>query len=71
MLKIGKLKLKSRLILSPLAGISDLPFRMLNRKFGCELTFVEMINCRSISHKSRRTKEMLSSNPFAPMSKPI
>ena len=46
-----------------MAGITDLPFRMLNRKFGAELAFVEMINCRSISYKSRRTKQMLASLP--------
>ncbi len=61
MLKIGNLKLKSNLILAPMSGISDLPFRMLNREFGAELAFVEMINCRSISHKSRRTQAMLTS----------
>ena len=61
MLEIGKLKLKSNLILAPMAGITDLPFRILCRKFGVELAFVEMINCRSISHKSRRTRQMLSS----------
>lgn len=60
MLKIGNLFLKSNLILAPMAGVSDLPFRMLNRKFGCELAFVEMINCRSVSHKSKRTGQMLS-----------
>ncbi|MDP2941807.1 MAG: tRNA dihydrouridine synthase DusB [Candidatus Omnitrophota bacterium] len=59
MLKIGSLKLKSNLILAPMAGITDLPFRMLNRSFGCELAFVEMINVRSASHKSRKTKQML------------
>ncbi len=63
MLKIGNLKLKSNLILAPMAGITDLPFRMLNRKFGAELAFVEMINCRSISHASRRTKQMLATLP--------
>jgi len=62
MLQIGKLKLKSNLILAPMAGVSDLPFRLLNRKFGCELAFIEMINSRSISHKSRKTQHMLSSN---------
>jgi tRNA-dihydrouridine synthase B len=60
MLEIGNLKLKSHLVLSPLAGISDLPFRMLNRRFGAELAFVEMLNCRSVGHKSRRTLEMLA-----------
>jgi len=63
MLKIGNLHLKSNLILAPMAGISDLPFRMLNRGFGAELAFVEMINCRSISHKSKRTENMLSPGP--------
>ncbi len=62
MFTISSLKLKSRLILAPMAGITDLPYRMLCRKFGAELAFVEMINCRSLSHKSRRTREMLSTN---------
>jgi len=62
MLKIGNFKLKSNLLLAPMAGISDFPFRMLNRKFGCEFAFVEMINSRSVSHKSRKTKRMLFSN---------
>lgn len=60
MLQIASLKLQSNLILAPMAGISDLPFRMLNRQFGCELAFVEMINVRSLSFKSRKTKAMLS-----------
>jgi tRNA-dihydrouridine synthase B len=63
MLRIGNLKLRSRLILAPMAGISDLPFRLLCRRFGAELAFVEMINARSISHKSRRTQAMLSTCP--------
>lgn len=54
--------MQSKLILSPMAGISDFPFRTLNREFGCELAFVEMINCRSISHKSKHTQRMLFSN---------
>lgn len=63
MLEIGGLELSSNLILSPMAGISDLPFRVLNRKFGCELAFVEMINARALGHKSKKTHSMLSTNP--------
>jgi tRNA-dihydrouridine synthase B len=63
MLKIGKLKLKSNLILAPLAGVSDLPYRLLNHRFGCELAFIEMINVRSLSHKMSKTKKMLSTSP--------
>ena len=62
MLRIGTLKLKSNLILAPMAGVSDFPFRMLNRRFGCELAFVEMINARSVSYKSKHTQKMLFSN---------
>ena len=62
MLKIGKLKLKSNLVLAPMAGISDLPYRLLNRRFGCELGFIEMINVRSLSYKMPKTKKMLSTS---------
>ncbi|MBP7216369.1 MAG: tRNA dihydrouridine synthase DusB [Candidatus Omnitrophica bacterium] len=63
MLRIGNLTLQSSLILAPLAGISDLPFRMLNRSFGCELAFIEMLNVRSVSFKSKKTQQMMSSAP--------
>lgn len=62
MFKIGNLELNSRMILAPMSGISDLPFRILNRKFGAELAFVEMINVRSLGYNSPKTKEMLSTN---------
>ncbi|MEK6727744.1 MAG: tRNA dihydrouridine synthase DusB [Candidatus Omnitrophota bacterium] len=63
MQKIGNVQLKSNLILAPMSGITDLPFRMLNRRFGCELAFIEMLNCRSLSHKSAKTLQMLSTHP--------
>jgi tRNA-dihydrouridine synthase B len=62
MLRIGDLKLSSNLILAPMSGVSDLPFRLINRKFGCELAFVEMINVRCLGHKSHKTQTMLSAN---------
>jgi tRNA-dihydrouridine synthase B len=61
-LKIGNLNLSSRFILAPLAGVSDLPFRMLNRKFGCELAFAELISARALVQGNRRTKAMLSTS---------
>ncbi len=62
MCKIGNLTLKSNLILAPLAGVSDLPFRMISREFGCELAFVEMINVRSLGYGSRETRKMLTTH---------
>jgi tRNA-dihydrouridine synthase B len=46
-----------------MAGVSDLPFRLLNRTFGCELAFVEMLNVRSVSEKSAKTRQMLAYDP--------
>src|SRR3989338_5712558 len=62
MLKIANLQLSSRVILAPMAGITDLPFRVLNRGFGCKFAFVEMINARSLGYKSKKTNSMLSTN---------
>lgn len=60
MLKLGSLKLESNLILAPMSGVSDLPFRLLNRRFGCELAFVEMINVRALGYKSMKTEHLLT-----------
>lgn len=50
---------KIPIILAPMAGLTSYPFRMLNRSFGCKMAFMEMINVKSLSHSSKRTKEML------------
>ncbi|MEW5758656.1 MAG: tRNA dihydrouridine synthase DusB [Candidatus Omnitrophota bacterium] len=63
MLKIGSLNLKKQFILAPMAGISDLAFRIFNRQYGCELAFSEMINVRSLGYKSRKTESMLQTTP--------
>jgi len=59
MLKIGPLAIPSGCILSPLSGVSDLPFRMINRSFGCEFAFLEMISARSLGWKSKKTDRKL------------
>ncbi len=63
MLKIGKLELPSNVLLAPLAGISDSAFRLICREFGASFTFVEMINARALSYKSKKTKKMLTTDP--------
>lgn len=60
MLSIGHVKITSPLVLAPMAGISDLPFRLINRSFGCELAFTGMINAGSLIRKSKNTLKMLS-----------
>lgn len=63
MFAIDKLKLSSPLILAPMSGITSFPFRMLNRHFGCELAFVEMIDAHSLYYGNTKTREMLYMHP--------
>jgi nifR3 family TIM-barrel protein len=51
--------LKGKALLAPMAGISNLPFRLLARSFGCALAFTEMISANGIIRKSNRTLEYL------------
>ncbi len=59
MIDIGTLKLSSRLLLAPLSGISDMPFRMINRMFGCRMAFTEMISSHALAQDSGKTRKML------------
>jgi tRNA-dihydrouridine synthase B len=63
MLKIGSLTLKHRFILAPMAGITDLPFRMICRRFGCELAFIEMISAKALVYENRKTEKMIATWP--------
>jgi tRNA-dihydrouridine synthase B len=62
MLVIGGLALPVPYVLAPMAGVSDLPFRVITRSFGAPLAFTEMIDARALSHGDRRTRHMLSSS---------
>ncbi len=63
MLKIGTVSLTSPLILAPLAGYSDLPFRLLCREYGASLCVSEMISCHGLIYRQQRTLRMLASCP--------
>ena len=62
MLSIGHVKVASQLVLAPMAGISDLPFRIISRSFGCGLAFTEMISTHSLIRNNRITLKMLSAS---------
>jgi len=47
------------LISAPLAGLSDLPFRLINREFGCKYAFLEMIHARSLTYQNLKTLGLL------------
>jgi tRNA-dihydrouridine synthase B len=56
---IGPLRLQSGLLLAPLAGYTDLPFRLLCRENGAALCFSEMISCHGLVYDQKNTHELL------------
>ncbi len=55
---------KPLFFLAPLAGYTDLPFRSVVKKFGCDMTFSEMINVNAIAYNNEKTKKMMVKSPF-------
>jgi nifR3 family TIM-barrel protein len=63
MFKIGHLSFDSRFVLAPLAGYTDLPFRLLCRSFGAGYCVSEMISCHGLVYRQPNTLRMLDSIP--------
>jgi nifR3 family TIM-barrel protein len=63
MLHIGPLSFDSPFVLAPLAGYTDLPFRLLCRKFGAGYCVSEMISCHGLVYQQAKTLRMLASIP--------
>ncbi len=59
-MKIGNIHLQGKLLLAPMAGITDLPFRNLCRRFGASLAFSEMISADTSLWASRKTQTRLN-----------
>ena len=58
-LTIGSVNLANNLILGPMAGVSDLPFRLLCHEQGAGLVCTEMVSAKAIAYKNRNTRELL------------
>ncbi len=61
MFKIANISFSSPFILAPLAGYSDLPFRLLCRRFGAAYCVSEMISCHGVTYKQKNTSDMMAS----------
>jgi len=59
MLKIGDVELKSNALLAPMAGVSDVGFRYLAKKYGAGLTYTEMISVKALLMGNTRTFELM------------
>ncbi|MCR4590935.1 MAG: tRNA dihydrouridine synthase DusB [Lachnospiraceae bacterium] len=58
-MKIGSVELKSKYILAPMAGVSDLPFRLICSEMGAGMVCTEMISAKALHYKNKATAELM------------
>ena len=62
-LKIGNVELENPLVLAPMAGVTDLPFRLLCKEQGVGLICMEMVSAKAIYYKNKNTESLLEIHP--------
>ena len=62
-LRIGNTILENNVILAPMAGVTDLPFRLLCREQGAGCVVTEMVSAKAILYNNRNTKELMQIHP--------
>lgn len=62
-MKIGNLTIENNTALAPMAGVTDLPFRLLCREMGCGLLYTEMVSAKAILYKNKNTEPLLETRP--------
>lgn len=67
-MKIGTLDLRSEVIVAPMAGVTDLPFRQICRQFHQGLVVSEMVSISALYYKDKKTPQLMT---FLPNEKPV
>ena len=62
-LQIGNVTLENPVILAPMAGVTDLPFRLLCREQGAGMVCMEMVSAKAIYYNNKNTEELLEIAP--------
>lgn len=58
-MKIGNIELENNVILAPMAGVTDLPYRLLCKEQGCGLVYTEMVSAKAIYYNNKNTKLLM------------
>lgn len=58
-MKIGNVEINNKVFLAPMAGVTDLPFRILCKKEGCGMTYTEMVSAKGLYYQDKKTEELL------------
>jgi len=62
-IRLRRLALENNLVLAPMAGVSNLPFRLIAREAGAALVFSETLSAKGLVHGGRKTWRMLETSP--------
>ena len=62
-LKIGNVELENNVILAPMAGVTDLPFRLLCKEQGAGLLCMEMVSAKAIYYNNKNTESLMEIRP--------
>ena len=60
--RIGNVTMENPLVLGPMAGVTDLPFRLLCKEMGCGLVYTEMISAKALYYKNKNTLPLLATD---------
>lgn len=63
MIKIGNLTIENEIFLAPMAGVTDLSFRLMCRRFGCGFAYTEMICSKALYYNDKKTRVLLQTCP--------
>ena len=63
LMKLRSLNLANPVFLAPMAGITDLPYRIIMKRFGAALVYSEMVSAKGLIYAGSRTRELLRSSP--------
>ena len=64
MWKIGNVEIKNKVVLAPMAGISNSAFRTIAKEMGAGLIYAEMVSDKAITYGSKKTQDMLYMTDF-------
>ena len=61
-MQIGNVKIQGKVALGPMAGVTDLPFRLLCKEQDCGLIYTEMVSAKAILYNNKNTIDLLKSD---------
>ena len=62
-MKIGNVDIQQNIALGPMAGVTDLPFRLLCKEQGCGLMYTEMVSAKAVLYNNKNTAELIETVP--------